>query len=70
MGLSENIRIKRKSKNMSQKELAEKAGISRPYLNQIEKDIRIPTVPVGVQIAKVLDCTLDELAGENNKSTT
>lgn len=69
MSLSENIRIKRKSKNMTQKELAEKAGISRPYLNQIEKDIRTPTVPVGYQIAKVLDCTLDELAGEkeNNK---
>ncbi len=67
MSFAEKVREKRKEAKMTQKELAEKVGISRPYLVQIEKEIRTPTIPVGYQIARVLDCTLDELAGENKK---
>lgn len=61
MGLSENIRARRESKKMTQEELADKAGIARPYLSQIENDIRKPTIQVGYLIAKALDCKIDDL---------
>lgn len=56
-----NIAAIRKQKNMSQKELAEKLGIQAPNLNQIEKGAAGISLKRAKEIAKKLECGLDDL---------
>lgn len=51
----------RHEKNMTQKQLARKAGISTAMISFIENDKRQPTFYVIALIAKALDVTVDEL---------
>ena len=46
---------------MTGEQLASKAGISRPYLTQIETGKREPMFPVMAKIARALDVSLDLL---------
>ena len=49
--------------SMRSQDLADRVGISRPYLSQLEHGVRLNPDPVViVKIAKVLDLTLDESA--------
>lgn len=49
---------------MTQKELAEKVGISRQTMNAIEQGDYNPTIKLCRAICKILGKTLDELFGE------
>lgn len=49
------IRMKRISKGISQTELAEKLGITQPYLYQIESGRRTPSLDLFFQICEALD---------------
>lgn len=52
----------RKKKKMSQKELAEKLGISRARLSQWEiRENLYPSRDILIKLCDVLDCTLDDL---------
>ena len=42
-------------------ELAEAAGISRPYLTQIATGDRVPGVSIVAQLARVLGCKVADL---------
>lgn len=53
------LRALRESQKMSQKELAEKAGIAPSYLNKIEKGLRMPSDEILFRLADVL--VADEL---------
>ena len=59
--------VARKKRGLSQKDLAEKAGISQSYLTQVEKSIdpKRKTKEISSQImfkmASVLECTIDLL---------
>lgn len=61
MALSENIRLAREAKSMSQKELAQLVGISQPAIAQYEIALKVPTVIVAVKLARVLNTTCEEL---------
>lgn len=50
-----NIREKREELGMSQKELAERAGITQSHLCDIEQGRNKPSIDVAIRIAKVLD---------------
>lgn len=50
----------RRTKNISQTELAEAIGKSTSLVCDIEKGRKKPSVPVMVSIAKVLDISLDD----------
>jgi transcriptional regulator with XRE-family HTH domain len=52
--LGEFIRDLRRSARFSLRELAEKAGVSNPYLSQIERGLRKPSAEVLAQIAAAL----------------
>ena len=52
--LGEFIRDLRRSARFSLRELAEKAGVSNPYLSQIERGLRKPSAEVLAQIANAL----------------
>lgn len=62
VGLSNRIRNFRfKNGEMTQKELAERVGISRQTLNAIENARRAPTIDVAIRIAHVFRIPVDEL---------
>jgi DNA-binding XRE family transcriptional regulator len=55
------IKVWREYRGMSQQELAEKAGISTPYMSQLEKGRRKGSLDVLNAIAKELKVSLDEV---------
>lgn len=59
--LAQRIRAFRKLKGLTQQELAERTGISLAVLGSIERGNRRAEEPMLVQIADVLEITLQEL---------
>ncbi|OGO17255.1 MAG: XRE family transcriptional regulator [Chloroflexi bacterium RBG_16_48_8] len=55
------IRIWRNFRALTQQELADKAGISKPYLSQIETGKRTGTAEVLAAIADALGVTVDDV---------
>lgn len=58
------IKVARAQLDMTQKQLAEKVGISRQTMNAIEQGEYNPTIKLCRAICKVLGKTLDDLFGE------
>ena len=61
MNVGKQIRTIRESKGISQSELAKNAGISQPALCQIECGTKNPSLQIGAEIARLLECTVEEL---------
>ncbi len=61
MSIGENIRNKRKDLNMSQNDLASAVGVSVPMICQIERGTKSVTLMLGAEIAKILQCDLNDL---------
>lgn len=59
--LGEFIRQQRELTEMSMRQFAELAGISNPYLSQIERGLRAPSQQVLDGIAKALQLSADAL---------
>ncbi|MGP4057659.1 helix-turn-helix domain-containing protein [Mycobacterium sp. 4D054] len=55
------IRVQREAAQVSVRQLAEKAGVSNPYLSQIERGLRKPSADVLNQIAKALRVSAEVL---------
>ncbi len=55
------IKVWREYRKLTQQQLAETAGISKPYLSQIETGKRIGTAEILSAIAKALNVSLDEV---------
>src|ERR1700747_3137644 len=55
------IRAQREAAQVSVRQLAEKAGVSNPYLSQIERGLRKPSADVLNQIAKALRISAEVL---------
>ena len=66
MSIGENIKEMRQRKDWTQREFAERIGISQPMLAQIERGTKTVTLPIGKLIAEVFGCTLDDLLKEKN----
>lgn len=63
MDIGEKIKALRSEKGMTQRELAEKSGLSRMAIGNYERNYRIPTLDVLEQIANALDIATFELLG-------
>ncbi len=61
MSIATNLKRKRMDKQLTQKELAKKTGVSLGLIFQIEQGLKIPSLSVTVSLAKVLGCKIDEL---------
>ena len=61
MSIGENIKQKREAANLTQKELAEKLGITQSMIAQLERGTKTLTVPLGQEIANILSCKLSDL---------
>ena len=60
------VKVWREYRNLTQKQLAEAAGISVPYLSQIESGRRRASTRVLSAIARILQVTLDDLISETS----
>jgi transcriptional regulator with XRE-family HTH domain len=60
-GLGEFIRDQREVTQLSLRRLAEMAGVSNPYLSQIERGLRRPSAEILQQIAKALRISAESL---------
>lgn len=65
MALSENIKLMRESRGLSQSELAEKIGLQKQNVSVYERGVKVPTVEKLVVIADTLQCSTDKLLGRN-----
>jgi putative transcriptional regulator len=56
-----NIRKLREIRNMSQKELGERVGVSRQTINYIELGKTSPKITVALRIAKVFNIPVEQI---------
>jgi transcriptional regulator with XRE-family HTH domain len=59
--LGDYIRAQRRDSNVSLRQLAKLAGVSNPYLSQIERGLRKPSAEILQQIAKALRISAEAL---------
>lgn len=59
--LGEYLREQRRGAQLSLRQLAEQAGVSNPYLSQIERGLRHPSAEVLQQLAKALRISAEAL---------
>ncbi len=70
--MAKNIALKlaRTKKDMTQKDLSEKIGVSRQTINAIEKGEYNPTIKLCLKICWALDTRLDDLFWEDETDET
>ena len=61
MSVGANIRRIREELGLSQAYVAEQVGISQAMLCQIERGTKNPSLQVSAEIAKQLNCTVEDL---------
>jgi transcriptional regulator with XRE-family HTH domain len=61
VSVGENIRNARQKAGLTQAYLAELAGVTQAMLCQIERGTKNPSLQLGAEIAKILNCSLDSL---------
>ena len=61
--IGKRIKNMREKNGLTQKELAEKLGVSRQALSNYESDKRLPDIYVVAQMADVFSVTVDTLIG-------
>lgn len=59
--LGEFIKTQRERANLSLRRLAEKSGISNPYLSQIERGIRKPSAEILKNLSRALEISSNSL---------
>lgn len=60
-GVGEFLREQRRSAQLSLRQLADAAGVSNPYLSQIERGLRKPSAEILQQLAKALRISAETL---------
>lgn len=63
-----NLKLYRTRKNITQVDLAKKAGVTKDYISMIERGKRNPGIFLAKRIAVILDATLDEIFFENKRN--
>jgi len=61
MAFAENVKRLREEKGLTQAELAVQVDVAQSMIAQYEKGLKVPTIIVGVQLAKCLGTTAEEL---------
>lgn len=66
--LGDNIRSLRKLNGLTETELANAVGVKQPYINKIEKNEKVPLIPLLQKIATALSTTVQDLLENSNTS--
>lgn len=61
VSVGENIRRIRKAAGLKQAYLAEQVEVTTAMISQIERGTRNPSLQLGAEIARVLNCSLESL---------
>ena len=61
MSVGENIKRLREGAGLTQQELADKVGVGRTWIAQIERGAKCPSIVFSAELAQVLGCSIDEL---------
>jgi putative transcriptional regulator len=59
--LLNNLENLRKSAGLTQQELSDQADVSRKSINAIENGIYVPSTALALRIAKILDCSVEDI---------
>lgn len=62
MFFSDSLYDLMKKRKISQRELAERTGLSDATISKYINGVQIPKITAAINLAIALDCTLDELA--------
>ena len=65
--IGRNIKIARKYKRITQEELAEKIGLSRTSITNIEVGKQTPSIQLIMDMAEILETSVSELLKTNHK---
>lgn len=65
--VARNLRVLRKLKGFTQEELADRAGINRNYVGQIEREEKSPTVDMIEKLSAALEVGALQIMKSNNK---
>lgn len=65
--LALNLRRIRVAKNISQDELALRAGVERAYVGHIERGAKNPTIKTVEKLSEALECAASELLADIEK---
>ena len=66
--LREAIRNERKNKRITQEELAEMLEVSPTHVKHIESGHRKPSIEIQLELAKILNISLDEVVFPKNRT--
>ena len=66
---SKNLKTLRKSKGFSQEQLAVRLNVVRQTISKWEKGLSVPDAELLIQLAEVLDVTVDDLLGKKIEIT-
>ena len=69
LNIGERITKLRKQQNLSQDELAKKAGVSRTIIGNYERNANTPSIEVLLKLARVFNVSVDFLIGEGELSS-
>ena len=64
--LGTNIRAARKAHALTGEQLAERCNINATYLRQIESGLKIPSLPLFIELCKALQTSPSALLAEND----
>jgi len=67
MTVGERVRTLREAQGLTQQALSDEVGVSRVMIAQIERGAKAPSLPLALELARALGCTLEELAGMAEK---
>ena len=57
--LLNNLEELRRSAGLTQKDLSERAGVSRKSINAIENGVYVPSTVLALKISKILKCKVE-----------
>ena len=61
LSMGDRIKEARKNKKLTQEQLAEKLDLSVEFISNIERGIRLPSMPVFIKMIELLDVSADYL---------
>src|SRR5918997_4815744 len=68
--LGERVRERRRGRELTLEELAERSGVSRAMISKVERGEKNPTLVVAAKVAEGLEITLSELLGTEERRET
>ena len=64
----ERLRQLRKQRELTQEELAVRADLAGPYISDMERGLKVPSLTTVLQLAMALQCKVTELVGVFDKT--